>query len=117
MKKYSVVAAALLMSLCAQPVRRPGISPQMKVTKTPEAAASAVRACMDLRKHGKLPEARTCFTGLLRSPSGYARAEGLWGIEDYKGANEEFKVLIKAEPANPESVSYTHLTLPTNREV
>ncbi|MBV8820137.1 MAG: tetratricopeptide repeat protein, partial [Acidobacteriaceae bacterium] len=106
MKKYSVAAAALIMSLCAQPVRRTGIAPQAKAavqpTKTPEVAARAVSECLDLQKHGKLPEARSCFAKLAGSHDPYLRAEAAWGLERYKDSNEQFKIAVAESPNNPE---------------
>src|SRR5438105_8632383 len=46
--------------------------------------------CQKLRYHGQLAEARRCFTGLTVSNDPYIRAEGLWGLEQYTDANNQF---------------------------
>src|ERR1700694_4224250 len=55
-----------------------------------------------LRYHGKLSEARTCFTGLTSSSDPYVRAEGLWGLERYTDANDQFRLAVKNNPKNAE---------------
>ena len=61
-------------------------------------AAQKLDDCRALRHHGKLPEARTCFARLAGSPDPYLRAEGLWGLEQYKEANEQFREALKQHP-------------------
>jgi Flp pilus assembly protein TadD len=58
--------------------------------------------CRALRHHGKLPEARSCFTKLASSPDPYLRAEGLWGTEQYRDANEAFRAALKQKPDGAE---------------
>src|SRR5579863_10430733 len=58
--------------------------------------------CRALRHHGKLPEARSCFTRLSSSPDLYLRAEGLWGLEQYREANEAFRDALKKKPDSVE---------------
>jgi tetratricopeptide (TPR) repeat protein len=60
--------------------------------------APTVESCRDLSKHGKA-EAVDCFTALSRSNDAYVRAEGLWGLKDYQGANEAFRAAA-AEPGS-----------------
>ena len=74
------VCGALILPLCAQ---------------TPA-------DCRALRHHGKLPEARSCFTRLSSSPDLYLRAEGLWGLEQYREANEAFRDALKKKPDSVE---------------
>jgi cellulose synthase operon protein C len=62
--------------------------------------AQTLDECRGLRHHGKLAEARTCYTKLSASPNPYLRAEGLWGIERYQEANDQFRDLIKQYPKN-----------------
>ena len=62
--------------------------------------AQTLDECRGLRHHGKLAEARTCYTRLSANPNPYLRAEGLWGIERYQEANDQFRDLIKQYPKN-----------------
>jgi tetratricopeptide (TPR) repeat protein len=65
-------------------------------------AAQTLDECRGLRHHGKLAEAQTCYTKLSTSSNPYLRAEGLWGIENYQAANDQFRDLIKQYPKNAE---------------
>src|ERR1700732_2952989 len=56
--------------------------------------AATVNACAVLRHHGKLVEAQTCFTSLVASHDAYTRAEGLWGLERYEDARDQFKIAL-----------------------
>ena len=58
--------------------------------------------CRALRHHGKLSEAQTCFGRLAAGSSPYLRAEGLWAMERYQDANDQFRDLVKQEPKNAE---------------
>ncbi len=61
-------------------------------------AAQKLDDCRTLRHHGKLPEARACFARLAGATDPYLRAEGLWGLEQYREANEQFKEALKQHP-------------------
>jgi cellulose synthase operon protein C len=75
-------------------------------------AAQTLDECRALRHHGKLAEAQTCFTRLAASSNPYLRAEGLWGIERYKEANDQFREVIKQNPKNADyRVRWGHLFL------
>ncbi len=63
-------------------------------------AAQNLQECQSLRHHGKLADAQTCYTKLAASANPYLRAEGLWGIERYQEANDQFRDLIKQNPKN-----------------
>jgi tetratricopeptide (TPR) repeat protein len=63
-------------------------------------AAQTLDECRGLRHHGKLAEAQTCYAKLAASSNPYLRAEGLWGIERYDEANNQFRDLIKQYPKN-----------------
>ena len=63
-------------------------------------AAQTLDECRGLRHHGKLAEAQACYTRLSASSNPYLRAEGLWGIERYEDANNQFRDLIKQYPKN-----------------
>jgi len=62
--------------------------------------AQTLDQCRTFKHHGQLQEARACFGRLVNSPDPYLRAEGLWGTEQYKEANDQFRDLIKAQPKN-----------------
>ncbi|HMD47729.1 MAG TPA: hypothetical protein VKG79_01470, partial [Bryobacteraceae bacterium] len=63
-------------------------------------AAQSLEECRGLRHHGRLAEAQTCYTKLAASSNPYLRAEGLWGVERYEDANNQFRDLIKQYPKN-----------------
>lgn len=48
--------------------------------------------------HGQTAAAKTCFEKLVATGNTYARAEGLWGLHDYKGAFNEFSNLVDHAP-------------------
>jgi Flp pilus assembly protein TadD len=62
--------------------------------------AQSLDQCRGLQHHGKLTEAQACFGRLAAGSNPYLRAEGLWALERYQDANEQFKALIKQEPKN-----------------
>ncbi len=68
-------------------------------TPKPAADSTAVdRApCETLRKHGD-PGEIACWGRLSKSTNLAIRAEGLWGLKDYKGAAETFKAAVAARP-------------------
>ena len=57
-------------------------------------------ACEAYRHHGRWAESKDCYVKLTRSTDPYLRAEGYWGIDDYKNANDQFKIAIKLQPKN-----------------
>jgi tetratricopeptide (TPR) repeat protein len=63
-------------------------------------SAQTLDQCRGLRQHGKLAEAQTCYTRLAAGTNSYMRAEGLWALERFQEANEQFKALVKQEPKN-----------------
>src|SRR5260370_33689364 len=67
---------------------------------TLSAQTQTLEQCRSLRHHGKLLEAQTCFGRLAAGSNPYQRAEGLWALERYQEANEQFKALVKQEPKN-----------------
>ena len=77
---WAVISGAIALPLCAQ---------------TPA-------DCRALRHHGKLPEARSCFTRLASSADPLIRAEGLWGTEQYRDANDAFRAALKQKPDSAE---------------
>jgi len=95
----SLTVAALSLALIALV----GIAHKLKA-QSPKAAAPAATdriACETLRKHGDAG-ARACWERLSRSTNLAIRAEGLWGLKDYKGA---FDVFNSAVDANPKDVN------------
>ena len=56
--------------------------------------------CQALRKHGKRPEAQSCFQSLTASRDPYVRAEGFWGVHDYDQANNEFRAAVAQSDKN-----------------
>ena len=60
------------------------------------AHAAAPQDCWALRKHGHPREEQACFEALARSNDAYTRAEGLWGLEQWEQANEQFRIATKA---------------------
>src|SRR5262249_18021072 len=54
--------------------------------------------CWKLRDQGHSGEAKSCFEGLTRSSDAYARAEGVWGLEEWARANEQFR--LATQPAD-----------------
>jgi tetratricopeptide (TPR) repeat protein len=62
--------------------------------------AQTLDQCRGMRHHGKMTEAQTCFARLAAGSNPYPRAEGLWALERYQEANDQFKALIKQEPKN-----------------
>jgi len=65
------------------------------------ALAETPASCHEQRRRGRLGEARTCYAALVRSPNPYERAEGYWGLEQYREANEQFRLAVEREPKNP----------------
>jgi tetratricopeptide (TPR) repeat protein len=56
--------------------------------------------CRELRHHGKLAEAKACFSKLLSERDALTRAEALWGLGRHTDANLEFRAAEKSQ-ANP----------------
>src|SRR5439155_18604403 len=59
------------------------------VTASPVSAATP-SDCWTLTRHGKRAEAVACYQSLAATADHYLRAEGLWGLEQYQDANNEF---------------------------
>lgn len=61
--------------------------------------AGPVEGCRALERHGKRAEAKTCYQTLARRSADPAqRAEGLWALGDFEGANEAFKAAVARNP-------------------
>ncbi len=63
----------------------------------PDTSAADRAPCETLRKHGD-PGEIACWGRLSKSTNLAIRAEGLWGLKDYKGAAEAFDAAVKARP-------------------
>ncbi|HZO56719.1 MAG TPA: tetratricopeptide repeat protein, partial [Bryobacteraceae bacterium] len=87
------VVAVLFTTLTAQ--QPPKVRVQMGAN-----APNAAPACWNMRHLGKAAEAESCFVKLLDSRNPAERAEGAWGLGDYKSASSEFKQAVEREPAN-----------------
>jgi cellulose synthase operon protein C len=56
--------------------------------------------CRELRHHGKLAEAKACFSKLTGQRDALTLAEGFWGLGQYQEANVAFRAAEKSQ-ANP----------------
>lgn len=56
--------------------------------------------CRALARTGRQTESKACFQRLTSAPSPALRAEGFWGIANYKEANEQFRAAVAAQPKN-----------------
>ena len=83
------------ISACVCRLDRLSVSP-------PGAEPLRIRIARTLRHHGKLPEAKTCFTGLLNNRRAFERAEGFWGLAQYEDANRQFRLAYSQEPRSAE---------------
>ncbi len=61
-------------------------------------APSPVENCRALRHHGKLAEARACFTALLQNQNPLMQAEAYWGLYRWDDANQVFREALKEQP-------------------
>ncbi len=65
-------------------------------------AAAPASDCWQHRKLSRFEQARACFTTAARSADAWAQAEGLWGLADYKAANDAFRAAAKTREKDPE---------------
>lgn len=91
--RRSIVIAALGLTAVAGIV----LSLRAQTPKPADPIAADRAACETLRKHGDAG-ARACWERLSRSANLSLRAEGLWGLKDYKDAFAAFDAAIKANP-------------------
>ncbi len=57
--------------------------------------------CRLLKHRGKNAEAKACFEKLVAARDAWSRAEGLWGLGQYRQASDvEFKSAVAAQPKN-----------------
>lgn len=60
------------------------------------ALAIAPYDCWHMRKHGQERESQACFEQFTRSNDEATRAEGLWGLEEWDQANEQFRLAAQS---------------------
>ena len=60
--------------------------------------AQSLDECRSARKHGKVPAANACFERLEGSATPAIRAEALWAMNDYNGANDAFRAAVAQAP-------------------
>ena len=58
--------------------------------------APELRACDDHQNHGRIDQARSCYTQLLNSPNPIMQAEAAWALGDLQRANEIFRDFTRA---------------------
>ena len=63
-------------------------------------AALSPTDCHLLRHRGKKAEARACYQELTLSREAHLRAEGLWGLERFQDASNQFKLAVENAPKN-----------------
>jgi tetratricopeptide (TPR) repeat protein len=64
------------------------------------ALAQSPDSCWEHRKMSREDQAKACFTQLGRSNDPAVRAEGLWGLGDFAGANDLFRIATKGRPGD-----------------
>lgn len=58
----------------------------------------SVSQCASMKAHGRMAEAKACYGKLLSAPSPANRAEAAWALNDFKTANEDFKMAVAQQP-------------------
>ena len=57
---------------------------------------SELRACDEHQYHGRVDQARACYSQLVNSSNAVMQAEALWAIGDLQRANERFRDFVQA---------------------
>jgi tetratricopeptide (TPR) repeat protein len=78
-KTFVLFAVFVAGSALAQPI-------DYDPRRTPE-----LRACDDHQHHGRVEQARTCYSQLVNASSAITQAEALWAMGDLQRANETFR--------------------------
>jgi tetratricopeptide (TPR) repeat protein len=60
--------------------------------------AIELRACDEHQYHGRVQQARECYSRLANSPNAVMQAEALWALGDLQRANERFRDFVQANP-------------------
>jgi len=74
--------------------------PLLPVLAQAPATPSDALPCEALRHKGD-PNVRACYQRLTRSADPAVQAEGLWGVGDYKAANDSFRAAVKLRAKDP----------------
>src|SRR5689334_22206682 len=61
-------------------------------------AAQTVEECQKHEHYGRRAEAKQCFEKLTRSSNPAYKAEGFYGLRQYKDANDAFRAAVAAAP-------------------
>ncbi len=64
--------------------------------------AAPVDDCWQHLKLSRRQPAQACFLAATRSTDTWTQAEGLWGLGDYKRANEAFRAAVKSRDKDPD---------------
>ena len=75
------------------------IATQTLLAQAPATPAEAL-ACEALRHKGD-PNYKDCYQRLIRSSDPAVLAEAMWGIGDYRSANDAFRAALKLRPKDP----------------
>jgi tetratricopeptide (TPR) repeat protein len=65
-------------------------------------SAAPAADCWQHRKLSRVGQARACFLAASRSTDAWTQAEGLFGLGDYKTANEAFRAAVKNRESDPD---------------
>ena len=79
--------------------------------------ASELRACDEHQYHGRVDQARACYSQLVNSANPVMQAEALWAIGDLQRANECFRDFAKANARAVQPRSPMTIQQPPNDEV
>jgi tetratricopeptide (TPR) repeat protein len=94
MKLQTTLLAAAVLSAGFYFAQRGGL---FRATPVAAQTSSQVTQCETLRKHGD-PGTAACYQKLSTSRDLALKAEGLWGLRDYRSANDAFRDAVKARP-------------------
>ena len=67
----------------------------------PGAVQERARPCHELQHRGKRTEARACYQKLTQDRDPGVRAEGFYGLRDYRSANQQFRLAADQHPKDP----------------
>ncbi|HKU16518.1 MAG TPA: tetratricopeptide repeat protein [Steroidobacteraceae bacterium] len=78
--------------------------------------AGELRACDDHRFHGRVEQARSCYSQLLTSPNAIMQAEAAWALGDLQRANGLFRDIVQSnERAVQPRIRWARLFLQTHQ--
>ena len=96
-KLQTILFAAAVLSVGFFLARQGGLFRPKAVDAQNSQVSQQVMQCENLRKHGD-PGTKACYQKLSTSNDLAIKAEGLWGLRDYKSANDAFQAAVKARP-------------------